>query len=83
LADLCDADVLVHVVDATGRSDRDGNALGGGESGGDQDLDPGAVPRLFCLCLCLSICSYVKTSAFASLLCPVPPCYSILTFSLF
>ena len=33
LADLCDADVLVHVVDATGRSDRDGNALGGGEIG--------------------------------------------------
>ena len=25
--------MLVHVVDATGRSDRDGNALGGGESG--------------------------------------------------
>ena len=27
LSDLCDADVLVHVVDATGRSDRDGNIL--------------------------------------------------------
>lgn len=24
LADLCDADVLVHVIDATGQSDRDG-----------------------------------------------------------
>lgn len=27
LADLCDADVLVHVVDATGQSDKDGNIL--------------------------------------------------------
>ena len=27
LADLCDADVLVHVIDATGRSDVDGNIL--------------------------------------------------------
>jgi hypothetical protein len=33
LADLCDADVLVHVVDATGRSDRDGNILLEGEAG--------------------------------------------------
>jgi ribosome-binding ATPase YchF (GTP1/OBG family) len=36
LADLCDADVLVHVVDATGRADRDGNVLVGGEKGKDQ-----------------------------------------------
>lgn len=28
LADLCDADVLVHVVDATGKSDTDGNIIG-------------------------------------------------------
>jgi ribosome-binding ATPase YchF (GTP1/OBG family) len=27
LADLCDADVLVHVVDVTGQADRDGNAV--------------------------------------------------------
>lgn len=27
LNDLCDADVLIHVVDATGRSDKDGNVL--------------------------------------------------------
>jgi ribosome-binding ATPase YchF (GTP1/OBG family) len=27
LADLCDADVLVHVVDVTGRADKDGNAV--------------------------------------------------------
>ena len=27
LADLCDADVLVHVVDVTGQADRDGNAI--------------------------------------------------------
>lgn len=27
LGDLCDADVLVHVVDASGKSDRDGNAV--------------------------------------------------------
>lgn len=33
LADLCDADVLVHVVDATGQSDKDGNVLGKGETG--------------------------------------------------
>ena len=56
MADLCDADVLVHVVDATGRSDRDGNALGGGESGGDQDPDP--APD-YTVCVYLSICPYV------------------------
>jgi len=27
LADVCDADVLVHVVDVTGQADRDGNAI--------------------------------------------------------
>lgn len=27
LSDLCDADVLVHVVDATGKADRDGNSV--------------------------------------------------------
>jgi ribosome-binding ATPase YchF (GTP1/OBG family) len=27
LADLCDADVLIHVVDATGKSDKDGNVI--------------------------------------------------------
>ena len=27
LSDLCDADVLIHVVDATGRADRDGNEV--------------------------------------------------------
>jgi hypothetical protein len=27
LADLCDADVLVHVVDVTGKADKDGNAV--------------------------------------------------------
>lgn len=34
LADLCDADVLIHVVDVTGKSDKDGNILG------DADDDP-------------------------------------------
>jgi ribosome-binding ATPase YchF (GTP1/OBG family) len=33
LADLCDADVLVHVVDATGRSDKDGNIIEEGVEG--------------------------------------------------
>jgi ribosome-binding ATPase YchF (GTP1/OBG family) len=32
LADLCDADVLVHVVDVTGRADKDGNAVFSEES---------------------------------------------------
>jgi ribosome-binding ATPase YchF (GTP1/OBG family) len=27
LSDLCDADVLIHVVDVTGRADRDGNIV--------------------------------------------------------
>lgn len=37
LGDLCDADVLVHVVDCTGQADRDGNKVvlgGGAESSG-------------------------------------------------
>jgi hypothetical protein len=33
LNDLTDVDVLIHVVDATGRADRDGNMLGAGETG--------------------------------------------------
>ena len=39
LNDICDADVLVHVVDATGRSDRDGNMLAGGEQGSSPGED--------------------------------------------
>ncbi|KAG5176196.1 hypothetical protein JKP88DRAFT_265489 [Tribonema minus] len=39
LNDLCDADVLVHVVDASGRSDRNGNVLEG-ESAYSADGDP-------------------------------------------
>jgi ribosome-binding ATPase YchF (GTP1/OBG family) len=31
LADLCDADVLVHVVDSTGQSDKDGNIIIGND----------------------------------------------------
>lgn len=33
LSDLCDADVLIHVVDASGQSDRDGNIIEGGIEG--------------------------------------------------
>ena len=33
LNDICDADAIVHVVDATGRSDAEGNVLGNGEIG--------------------------------------------------
>ncbi len=31
LADLCDADVLIHVIDVTGQSDKDGNILLGSD----------------------------------------------------
>ena len=47
LNDLCDADVLVHVVDASGRSDREGVDHSGGSVDGDGDaaiggeFDPG------------------------------------------
>ena len=40
LNDLCDADVLIHVVDASGRSDREGVDLTGG---GHEHMDSGAV----------------------------------------
>lgn len=39
LADLCDADVLVHVVDVTGRADKDGNAVFSAEAMPGQDGD--------------------------------------------
>ena len=58
LADLCDADVLVHVVDATGQSDKDGNVLGKGETG----TAPSCIsvtlylPVFVCLCVCVCVC---------------------------
>ena len=50
LNDLCDADVLVHVVDASGRTDREGVDQVGGDSGvcGDSGGgDSGAAPSPF------------------------------------
>ena len=53
LADLCDADVLVHVVDATGQSDKDGNVLGKGETG----TAPYRISVTLYLCVCVSCMS--------------------------
>jgi len=39
LNDLCDADVLVHVVDATGRSDQDGNVLSSQQQQTDGEVE--------------------------------------------
>lgn len=45
LADLCDADVLVHVVDVTGKADKDGNAVtSGAAEGGEADAERGSTP---------------------------------------
>ena len=48
LADLCDADVLVHVVDVTGKADRDGNAVitevASSSSAGKESGDRGSSP---------------------------------------
>lgn len=60
LADLCDADVLVHVVDITGQADRDGNAIAAMEVDGSV---VGASEDKGTLCLCCSNGSLTVRSA--------------------
>mmetsp|Transcript_29801 Transcript_29801/g.68640 ORF Transcript_29801/g.68640 Transcript_29801/m.68640 type:complete len:843 (+) Transcript_29801:36-2564(+) len=45
LNDLCDADSLIHIVDASGRSDKEGVDMGGGTTGSDPLDEVGWVRR--------------------------------------
>jgi hypothetical protein len=61
LADLCDADVLVHVVDATGQSDKDGNVLGKGETGTASYRI--SVTLYLPVCVGVGVCVYVSSKS--------------------
>ena len=61
LEDLCDADVLLHVVDGSGELDQEGNQTGGGDPTNDvewvyAELHHWIRSVCVCVCVCVRVC---------------------------